>query len=162
MSFSSETAFAFFVLPAISIQITFEKIIKFCIEIFKIVHFNNARAVIVDEIQRIVNVILYQQSIVLFLNASIDFEQILIQVVQVKTFNSNDYYNCVKFEHKINDCPKMNQLMNSDLIHFKKQKKCILIELNKQKRKYVYNMNCFVLKLLVSACSKSIIHNLLR
>ena len=49
-SFSSETTFASFVLSAISIQITFKKIIKFFIEIFKIMHFNNARAVIVDEV----------------------------------------------------------------------------------------------------------------
>ena len=58
-SFSPETAFASSVLPAISIQITFEKIIKSFIEAFKIMHFNNARAVIVDEVQRIVNVTLY-------------------------------------------------------------------------------------------------------
>ena len=49
-SFSSETAFAPSVLSAISIQITFEKIIEFLIETFKIMHFNNARTVIVDEI----------------------------------------------------------------------------------------------------------------
>ena len=44
-------------------------------------HFNNARAVIVDEVQKIVNIILYRQSVVLSVNASIDFEQISIQVV---------------------------------------------------------------------------------
>ena len=49
-SFNSKTAFAFFVLSATSIQIMFEKIIKFFIEIFKIMHFNNTRAVIIDEI----------------------------------------------------------------------------------------------------------------
>ena len=49
-SFSSKTAFALSVLSAISIQITFEKIIKSFIEAFKIMHFNNARTVIVDEI----------------------------------------------------------------------------------------------------------------
>ena len=58
-SFSSETAFAFSVLSEISTQITFEKIIESFIEIFKIMYFNNARAVIVDEVQRIVNIILY-------------------------------------------------------------------------------------------------------
>ena len=73
-SFSSETAFALFVLSTISTQITFEKIIESSIETFKIIHFNNAQAVIVDEIQRIVNVTLYRQSIVLPVNASIDFE----------------------------------------------------------------------------------------
>ena len=58
-SFNSEITFAFSVLSAISTQIMFKKIIEFLIEIFKIIHFNNARAVIVDEILKIVNVILY-------------------------------------------------------------------------------------------------------
>ena len=49
-SFSSETAFASLVLSIISTQITFKKIIEFLIEIFKIMHSNNARAVIVDEV----------------------------------------------------------------------------------------------------------------
>ena len=49
-SFNSETAFAPSVLSAISTQIMFKKIIEFFIETFKIMHFNNARAVIVDEI----------------------------------------------------------------------------------------------------------------
>ena len=48
--FNSETAFAPSVLSAVSTQIMFKKIIEFFIEIFKIMHFNNARAVIVDEI----------------------------------------------------------------------------------------------------------------
>ena len=77
-SFSSETTFALSVLSAISTQITFEKIIESFIEIFKIMHFNNARTVIVDEIQKIVNIILYQQSVILSVNASVDFEQISI------------------------------------------------------------------------------------
>ena len=71
-------------------------------------HFNNARAVIVDEIQKIVNVTLNRQSVALPVNASVDFEQISIQIVQVNTFNSEDCYDCVKPEHKINDCSKMN------------------------------------------------------
>ena len=49
-SFNSKTTFALSVLSAIPTQIMFKKIIKFFIEIFKIMHFNNARAVIVDEI----------------------------------------------------------------------------------------------------------------
>ena len=49
-SFNSETVFALSVLSAISTQITFEKIIESFIEAFKIIHFNNARAIIVDEI----------------------------------------------------------------------------------------------------------------
>ena len=77
-SFNFETVFASFVLSTISIQITFEKIIKSFIKTSKIIHFNNARAIIVDEVQRIVNVILYRQSIALFVNVSVDFEQILI------------------------------------------------------------------------------------
>ena len=80
-SFSSETTFASFVLPAASAQITFEKIIESFIETFKIMHFNNTRAVIVDKVQKIVNVILYRQSVVLSVNASVDFEQISIQAV---------------------------------------------------------------------------------
>ena len=79
-SFSSEITFAFSVLPAISTQIIFEKIIEFFIEIFKIMYFNNVRAVIVDKVQKIVNVTLHRQSVVLSVNASIDFRQISIQV----------------------------------------------------------------------------------
>ena len=86
----------------------FKKIIKFFIEAFKIMHFNNARAVIVDEIQKIVNVILYRQSVVLSVNVSIDFEQISIQIIQVNTFNSKDCYDCVKSKNKRNDCSKVN------------------------------------------------------
>ena len=73
-SFSSEIIFAFSVLSTISIQIIFKKIIEFFIEVFKIMHFNNIRTVIVDKVQKIVNVILYQQSAVLSVNASIDFK----------------------------------------------------------------------------------------
>ena len=86
-------------------------------------HFNNAQTIIVDEIQKIVKVTLCQQSVILSVNALIDFEQISIQVAQVNTFNSKDCYDCVKSEHKINDCSKMNQLMNSDLIHFNERKR---------------------------------------
>ena len=59
--FNSETVFALSVLPAISTQIMFKKIIESFIETFKIMHFNNVRTIIVDEIQRIVNVTLYRQ-----------------------------------------------------------------------------------------------------
>ena len=48
--FSFETAFASSVLSMISTQITFKKILEFLIEAFKIMHFNNARTVIVDEV----------------------------------------------------------------------------------------------------------------
>ena len=86
-------------------------------------HFNNARAVIVDEVQKIVNIILYWQSIALSVNTSVDFEQISIQVAQANIFNSENCYSCAKSEHKINDCSKMNQLVNSDLIHFNERRK---------------------------------------
>ena len=49
-SFNSETIFVFSILSAISTQITFEKIIESFIETFKIIHFNNARTVIVDKV----------------------------------------------------------------------------------------------------------------
>ena len=49
-SFNFETVFASSVLPTISVQITFEKIIEFFTETFKIMHLNNARVVIADEI----------------------------------------------------------------------------------------------------------------
>ena len=48
--FSFKTVFAFSVLSAISTQITFKKIVKFFIEVFKIMHFNNVRTIIIDEI----------------------------------------------------------------------------------------------------------------
>ena len=122
-SFSPETAFASSVLPAVPAQITFEKIIEFLTEAFKIMHLNNARAVTADEVQRIVNVTLCRQPVALSVNASVGSEQISIQIVQVNIFNSKDCYDCVKSEHKINDCSKMNQLMNNDLIHFNERRK---------------------------------------
>ena len=121
--FSSKILFASSVLSAISTQITFEKIIKFFIETFKIMHFNNARAIIVDEIQKIVNVTLYRQSVNLFVNVFISCEQIFVQISQINTFNLKNYYNCIKSEHRINNCSKINQLINSGLIHFNKRKK---------------------------------------
>ena len=92
----------------ISIQIMFEKIIESFIETFKIMHFNNARAVIVDKVEKIVNITLYRQSVILSVNTSIDFEQVSIQIAQINIFNSKNCYDCVKSEHKINDCSKMN------------------------------------------------------
>ena len=78
-SFNSETTFASFVLSTAPTQITFKKIIEFLIEVFKIMHLNNAQTVIVDKVQKIVNITLYRQSVVLPVNVSIDFEQISIQ-----------------------------------------------------------------------------------
>ena len=49
-SFNFKTVFAFYILSTISTQITFEKIIKFLIEIFKIMHLNNIQIVIVYKI----------------------------------------------------------------------------------------------------------------
>ena len=122
-SFSFETIFTSSVLSAISTQITFKKIIESFIKVFKIMYLNNARAVIVDEIQKIVNVTLYRQSINLSVNVSVSFEQVFGQVVQINIFNLRDCYDCIKSEHKINNCLKVNQLMNSELIHFNKQRK---------------------------------------
>ena len=68
-------------------------------------------------------------------NASVDFEQISIQIAQINIFNSKDYYDCVKFEHKINDCPKMNQLMNSDLIHFNERRKMCFDRIEQEETK---------------------------
>ena len=48
--FSFETIFASFVLSTVSTQIMFKKIIESFIKTFKIMHFNNARTIIVDEI----------------------------------------------------------------------------------------------------------------
>ena len=86
-------------------------------------NFYNARAVTVDEVQKIVNVILFQQSIALSVNALINSEQISIQITQVNIFNLRNCYNCIKFEYRINDCAKVNQLVNSDLIYFNEQKR---------------------------------------
>ena len=49
-SFNSEIIFAFSILSTISTQITFEKIIEFFIEVFKIMCFNNAQIIIVDKV----------------------------------------------------------------------------------------------------------------
>ena len=73
-SFSLKIVFALFIISMISAQITFEKIIESFIEIFRIMHLKNAQIVIVDKIQKIVNVTLYRQSIILSVNVSIDFK----------------------------------------------------------------------------------------
>ena len=49
-SFNFKITFLFSVLSAISTQIIFEKIIEFLIKTFRIMHFNNARAVIADKV----------------------------------------------------------------------------------------------------------------
>ena len=49
--FNSEIVFAFFMLFIVSISITFEKIVEFFIETFKIMQFNNAYAVITNKMQ---------------------------------------------------------------------------------------------------------------
>ena len=59
-SFNSETTFASSVLSAISNQIMFEKIIESFIQVFKIMQFNNAWAVIVNEIEKFVDITLYR------------------------------------------------------------------------------------------------------
>ena len=71
-SFSSKITFAFFVLFAVSVSIISDKTIEFFTKVFKIIHFNNARAIIVDDVQRIVNIILYKQLIILLVITSID------------------------------------------------------------------------------------------
>ena len=73
--------------------------------------------------QSIVNIILYRQLIVLSINASVGFEQMSVQAAQVNTFNSENSYHCIKTEHRINDCSKVNWLINGDLIHFNKRKR---------------------------------------
>ena len=107
-SFNSKTTFAFSVLSAISTQITFEKIIEFPIEAFKVMDFNNTRAIIVDKIQKVINIILYRQLINLSVNTSIDFEPVYVQAAQTSIFNSKNYYDCVKSEHRRNNCSKVS------------------------------------------------------
>ena len=87
---------------------------------------------------------MYRQSVTLSVNISVDFEQISIQVVQINIFNSKNCYDCVKSEHKINDCPKMNQLMNSDLIHFNERKKMCFnrAEQEETKMRLQYELFC--------------------
>ena len=69
-SFNSKTVFASFVLFVVSISITFEKIIESFIKTFKIMQLNNVYAITANEMQRIMNVILYKLSTVLFVIAS--------------------------------------------------------------------------------------------
>ena len=49
-SFSLKTIFAFSVLLAMFASMTFDKTIKFLIKVFKIMHFNNARTITVDDV----------------------------------------------------------------------------------------------------------------
>ena len=78
---------------------------------------------------------MYRQSVVLSVNASIDFEQILIQIVQMNIFNSRNCYDDVKSEHRINDCSKINQLMNNDLIHFNERKRMCFDRIEQEETK---------------------------
>ena len=71
-SFNLKTIFASFVLFAVFATMTFNKIIESFTKIFKIMHFNNACAITADEMQRIINIILYKQSIILLVIISID------------------------------------------------------------------------------------------
>ena len=74
-SFNSETIFASFVLFVVSISMTFEKIVEFFIETFKIMQFNNVYAIIANEMQRIMNVTLYKLSTALLVIALINFDR---------------------------------------------------------------------------------------
>ena len=62
------------------ISITFKKIVEFFIKILKVMQFNNIRAIIANEMQQIINVILYKLSVILFVIASI----ISIKIIIVK------------------------------------------------------------------------------
>ena len=57
-SFSLEITFAFSVLFAVFTSITFNTTIKFITKVFNFMHFNNAHAIIVHDVQRIIIVIL--------------------------------------------------------------------------------------------------------
>ena len=76
--FSSKTIFASFVLSVVLVSMTFKKIVVFFIEKFKIMQLNNARAITANEIQRIMNVILYKSLIALFVIASMISIEIII------------------------------------------------------------------------------------
>ena len=70
-SFSLKIIFTFFVLFIVLISMTSEKIVEFFIKTFKIMQFNNVRAMIANEMQRIMNVTLYKSSAALFVIASV-------------------------------------------------------------------------------------------
>ena len=59
-SFSSKTTFVFFILFAVFALMTFDKTIESFTKALKIMHFNNARVITVNDMQRIINVILYK------------------------------------------------------------------------------------------------------
>ena len=118
----------------VSISMTFEKIVEFFIETFKIIQFNNICAIIANEIQRIMNVTLYKLSAALFVIAliiSIEttvLKQIQVQVAQdiftqINILQSEDCYEYYKSKHKLSKCSKIYQLINNDLIHFNEHKK---------------------------------------
>ena len=76
-SFSSKTIFTFSILFAVSASMTFDKTIKSFTKVFKIIYFNNARAITVDDVQRIINIILNKQLIILLVIISIDAKKII-------------------------------------------------------------------------------------
>ena len=68
--FSSKTVFALFMLLIVLISMTIKKIVEFFIKMFKTMQLNNIHAIIANEMQRIMNVILYKSSIALFMIVS--------------------------------------------------------------------------------------------
>ena len=78
--FNLKTIFAFFVLFVVSISMTFEKIVEFFIETFKIMQLNNVHMITANKMQRIINITLYKLSVALFMIASM----ILIKTIILK------------------------------------------------------------------------------
>ena len=59
-SFNLKTIFRFFVLFVMSASLIFDKIFKSFTKVFKIMYFNNVHAIIINDMQRMLNVILYK------------------------------------------------------------------------------------------------------
>ena len=57
--FEIKSIFVFLILSAIAASIIFKKIINFLTKIFKTMQLNNVKIVIIDDVQRIINVNLY-------------------------------------------------------------------------------------------------------
>ena len=60
-SFNFETIFASFILFIVFTSMTLNKTIESFTKVFKIMYFNNARAITINDVQQIINITLYKQ-----------------------------------------------------------------------------------------------------
>ena len=109
--FTIKNIFVFLILSAIAALIIFKKIINFLTKIFITMQLNNVKIVVIDDVQRIINVNLYRINVIVFFitmiivnNITIS-QQMHIQIMKnmfifiIHIMNLENYYNYHKFKH---------------------------------------------------------------